>query len=39
VALSADGNRAATGSHNGQVGIYDATTGKLIKQFIPVPME
>jgi WD40 repeat protein len=39
VALSADGTRVATGSFNGQVGIYDATTGKLIRQVVPVPVE
>jgi WD40 repeat protein len=39
VALSADGTRVATGSYNGQVGIYDAATGKLIKQLVPVPVE
>lgn len=39
VALNADGSRVATGSFNGQVGIYDAASGKLIKQFIPVPVE
>jgi hypothetical protein len=39
VALSADGARVATGSYNGQVGIYDAANGKLIKQVVPVPVE
>ena len=39
IALSPDGTRAATGSYNGQVGIWDAATGKLIKQRVPVPVE
>lgn len=39
VAVSQDGKLVATGSANGQVGIYEATTGKLIKQFVPVPVE
>ncbi len=39
VSLSADGMRVATGSFNGQVGIYDAATGKLIRQLVPVPVE
>jgi WD40 repeat protein len=39
VALSADGVRVATGSQSGQLGIYDAATGKLIKQLVPVPVE
>jgi WD40 repeat protein len=39
IALSADGTRVATGSYNGQVGIYDAATGKLINQLVPVPVE
>jgi WD40 repeat protein len=39
VALSADGNRVATGGYNGQVGIYDASTGKLLRQLVPVPIE
>ena len=30
---------AATGSYTGQVGIWDAATGKLIKQLVPVPVE
>jgi WD40 repeat protein len=38
VALSADGTRVATGSYNGQVGIYDAVNGKLIRQLVPVPV-
>jgi hypothetical protein len=39
VALSSDGARVASGSYNGQVGIYDAASGKLIKQLVPVPVE
>jgi WD40 repeat protein len=39
IALSADGTRVATGSYNGQVGIYDAATGKLLRQFVPVPVD
>jgi cytochrome c553 len=38
IALSSDGTRAATGSSSGQVGIYDAVTGKLIRQLVPVPL-
>ena len=34
-----DGTRVATGSYNGQVGIYDAANGKVIRQFVPVPLE
>jgi WD40 repeat protein len=39
VALSADGNRVATGSYDGKVGVYDAATGKLVRQVVPVPVE
>jgi len=38
IALSGDGTRVATGSYNGQVGIYEAATGKLLRQLVPVPL-
>lgn len=38
IAYSPDGARIATGGFDGQVRLFDAKTGSLIKQFIPVPI-
>ena len=38
IAYSPDGARIATGGFDGQVRLFDAKTGTLVKQFVPVPI-
>jgi WD40 repeat protein len=38
IAYSPDGTRLATGGFDGQVRLFDAKTGSLVKQFVPVPI-
>ena len=38
-ALNGDGSRLAIGSASGQVQIYELPAGKLLKSFVPVPVE
>ncbi len=38
IAYSPDGTRIATGGFDGQVRLFDAKTGNLVKEFIPVPI-
>lgn len=38
VAFRPDGGQVAIGGFDGQVRLYDAKTGKLLKSFIPVPI-
>ena len=38
VAYSPDGTRIATGGFDGQVRLFEAKTGNLVKQFVPVPI-
>ena len=35
---SPDGSRIATGGFDGQVRLFDAKSGNLVKQFVPVPI-
>jgi WD40 repeat protein len=39
VAFRPDGAELATGGFDGRVRIYDAASGKLVREFIPVPLE
>lgn len=39
LAYSPDGTRLATGGFDGQVRIYDTSSCKLLREFIPVPIE
>lgn len=39
VAFKPDGSQIATGGFDGQVRLFDAKTGNLVKQFSPVPIE
>jgi len=38
VAFHPSGSHVATGGFDGQVRIFDAVTGQLIKSFVPVPI-
>jgi WD40 repeat protein len=38
IAYSPDGARIVTGGFDGQVRLFDAKTGNLVKQFVPVPI-
>jgi WD40 repeat protein len=38
IGYSPDGTRIATGGFDGQVRLFDAKTGNLVKQFVPVPI-
>jgi WD40 repeat protein len=38
IAYSPDGARIATGGFDGHVRLFDAKTGSLVKQFVPVPL-
>jgi WD40 repeat protein/mono/diheme cytochrome c family protein len=38
VAYTPDGTRIATGGFDGQVRLFDAKTGSVVKQFVPVPI-
>jgi WD40 repeat protein/mono/diheme cytochrome c family protein len=38
IAYSPDGSRIATGGFDGQVRLFDAKSGNLVKQFVPVPI-
>ena len=39
VAVAADGQTVATGGFDGQVRLYEAATGKLLKAFSGVPLQ
>ena len=39
IAVSLDGNTIASGGYSGQVYLHDATSGKLISRFVPVPLD
>jgi WD40 repeat protein len=39
VSFRPDGAELATGGFDGRVRIYDAVSGKLVREFIPVPLE
>jgi WD40 repeat protein len=39
VTFRADGKQVASGGFDGMVRINDATTGELIKSFVPVPVD
>jgi len=38
VAFNPSGDRLATGGFDGHVRIYNAATGELLKDFVPVPI-
>jgi WD40 repeat protein len=39
VAFSSNGEQLATGGFDGKVRIYDVKSGKLVREFVPVPLE
>ena len=39
VAFRPDGKQVAVGGFDGKVRLYDATTGKLVKAFVPVKIQ
>jgi WD40 repeat protein len=38
IAYSPDGTRIATGGFDGKVRLFDAKSGSLVKEFVPVPI-
>jgi len=39
VAFSADSRQVAAGGFDGKVRVYEAKSGKLVREFVPVPVE